>query len=67
MMVDALGGGGPGFIGLRKQREPLDQTDLRNSVDATLGIGGGTFWKLTPRAHCHGLANMVVGSAGPTW
>jgi hypothetical protein len=24
----------------------LDQTNLRNSVDAILGGGGGTFWKL---------------------
>jgi hypothetical protein len=30
------------------QREPLDQTDL-NGVDAILGGGGGSFWKLTGR------------------
>jgi hypothetical protein len=31
------------YIAQRVQHEPLDQTDLRNGVDATLGDGGGTF------------------------
>jgi hypothetical protein len=34
------------YIALSVQHEPLDQTDLNNSVDAILGGGGGTFWKL---------------------
>jgi hypothetical protein len=31
------------YIGQSVQREPLDQTDLRNGVDAILEGGGGTF------------------------
>jgi hypothetical protein len=34
---------GSGYIALGEQREPLDQTDLRNDVDAILEIGGGIF------------------------
>jgi hypothetical protein len=34
------------YIGQSLQREPLDKTNLRNGVDAFLGDGGGTFWKL---------------------
>jgi hypothetical protein len=37
----------PVFIALGVQHEPLDQTDLRDSVDATLKGDGGSFWKLT--------------------
>jgi hypothetical protein len=37
------------FIALGVQREPLDQTDLKNDVDAILGGGGGSFWKRTTR------------------
>jgi hypothetical protein len=37
-MTNALGRGvGVSYIAQRVQREPLDQTDLRNGVDATLG------------------------------
>jgi hypothetical protein len=43
-MTYAIGRGlGSPYIAQRVQRKPLDQTDLRNSVDATLGGGGGTF------------------------
>jgi hypothetical protein len=31
------------YIAQKVQREPLDQTDLKNGVDATLGGGRGTF------------------------
>ena len=34
---------GHGYIALGEQREPLDQTDLRDGIDATLRIDGGTF------------------------
>jgi hypothetical protein len=37
------GGQGPAYIGRSLQRDPLDQPDLRNGVDATLRGGGGTF------------------------
>jgi hypothetical protein len=33
----------PVFIALGVQREPLDQTDLKDGVDAILGGGGGSF------------------------
>jgi hypothetical protein len=31
------------YIGKSIHREPSDQTDLRNGIDAILGGGGGTF------------------------
>jgi hypothetical protein len=34
---------GPGYISLGVEREPLDQTDLKNGVDAIIGGGGGSF------------------------
>jgi hypothetical protein len=33
------------YIGQSIHHEPLDETDLRNGVDAILEGGGGTFWK----------------------
>jgi hypothetical protein len=39
------------YIALGLEREPLNQMDLRNGVDATLGGGGGTFWKPKARGH----------------
>jgi hypothetical protein len=41
--LDALGGLRSAYIALGVEREPLDQTDLRNGVNETLGGGGGTF------------------------
>jgi hypothetical protein len=38
-----LQGAEPGYIALRVEREPLDQTDLKNDIDAILGDGGGSF------------------------
>jgi hypothetical protein len=55
------------FIALGVQHERLDQTDLRNDVDATLGGSGGTFWKLLISGPHRELSGMVVGLAGPTW
>jgi hypothetical protein len=68
-MADAdvsLGGSRPGYIALGVQREPLDQTDLKDGVDATLGGDGGSFWKLTGRGHCQGLGGTMVGPVDPT-
>jgi hypothetical protein len=56
-----------GHIALEVQREPLDQTDLKDDVDATLGDGGGSFWKLTDRGHHGRPGGTMVGSADPTW
>jgi hypothetical protein len=37
------GGSGSGYIALGVQHEPLDQTNLKDGVDATLGGDGGSF------------------------
>jgi hypothetical protein len=69
-MVDvdvSPGGSGLGYIALGVQREPLDQTDLKDGVDATLGGGGGSFWKLTGRGHCQGPGGTMVGPVSLTW
>jgi hypothetical protein len=42
----------------------LDQTDLRNGVDATLGDGGGTFQKTQARGHQGVPTDMGVGGGG---
>jgi hypothetical protein len=53
------------FIGRSSHCEPSDKTDLRNSVDANLGGGGGTFWKLTT-SELHGMpANIGPIPVGP--
>jgi hypothetical protein len=57
----------PVFIALWVQCEPLDQTDLRNGIDAILGGGGGTFWKLLISGPHKGPGDMVVGPIGPTY
>jgi hypothetical protein len=56
----------PVFIALGLQREPLDQTDLKNGIDAILGGDGGTSWKLLMSEPRRGPGGMVVGLAGPT-
>jgi hypothetical protein len=33
----------PGYIALRVEHEPLDETDLKNGADAIIGGGGGSF------------------------
>jgi hypothetical protein len=48
------------------QREPLDQTDLKDDVDAILEGGGGTFWKLLTNGPHRGPSGMVVGPGGST-
>jgi hypothetical protein len=62
-----LGGLGFVYIAQRVQREPLDQTDLKNGVDAILEGGGGSFWKLSTSGPHRGLGGMVVGLASPTY
>jgi hypothetical protein len=46
------GGLGSVYIAQGVQREPLDQTDLKDGVDAILGGGGGSFLKRTGRGTC---------------
>jgi hypothetical protein len=60
-------GAEPGYIALRVEREPLDQTDLKNDIDVILEGGGGIFWKLTGRGHHGRPGNTMVGPADPTW
>jgi hypothetical protein len=60
-------GAGPGYIALRVKREPFDQTNLKNNVDAILGGGGGSFGKLTGRGPHSRPGGTMVGLAGPTW
>jgi hypothetical protein len=61
------GGLGSPYIAQRVQCEPMDQTDLRNDMDATLEGGGGTFQKMEARGHQGVPAGMEVGLVGPTW
>jgi hypothetical protein len=56
-------GAEPSYIALRVELEPLDQTNLKNSVDAILEGGGRSFWKLTSRGH-HGRLARHHGGAG---
>jgi hypothetical protein len=39
----SLEGAGPDYTALGLQREPLDQIDLKDGVDAILRGGGGSF------------------------
>jgi hypothetical protein len=54
----------PIFIALGVQREPLDQTDLRNGVDAILGGDGGTFYKRADRWGNKGPSGLPIGLGG---
>jgi hypothetical protein len=65
-MSRSLQRAGPSYIALGVEREPLDQTNLKNGVDAILGGGRGSFWKLIGRGHCGGPGGTMVGPAGPT-
>jgi hypothetical protein len=56
----------PVYIARGVQHEPLDQTDLRNGVNAILGGGVGTFYKLPTSGPHRGPGGMVVGLASPT-
>jgi hypothetical protein len=55
------------YIGWSVHREPSDQTDLRNGIDAILEGGGGTFWKQADSGAHRGPGGTMVGLAGPTW
>jgi hypothetical protein len=45
--------------------EPLDQTDLKDGVDAILGGGERSFWKLIGRDHHGRPGGMEVHLAAP--
>jgi hypothetical protein len=58
-------GAGSVYITLRVQPELLDQTDLKNGVDATLGGDGGTFWKRADSGAHRGLGGIWWGRSAP--
>jgi hypothetical protein len=66
-MLMSLQGAELGYIALRVEREPSDQTDLKDSLDAILGGGRESFWKLIGRDHCGGPGGTMVGPTSPTW
>jgi hypothetical protein len=49
------------FIALGVQHEPLDQTDLKDGVDAILGGDGESFWKRTTRWGHRGPSGVPKG------
>jgi hypothetical protein len=55
----------PAYIALRVKREPLDQTNLRNGVDATLGGGVGIFWNRDDSGAHRGPGGTMVGRPAP--
>jgi hypothetical protein len=61
--------GGLGLVYLAQgvQHEPLDQTNLKDGVDAILGGGGGIFQKILMKGAHRGLGGTMVGPASPTW
>jgi hypothetical protein len=66
-MSYASGGLGSSYIAQRVQREPLDQTNLKNGIDAVYGGSGGTFQKLPGGAHHQGSGGTWVEPSSPTW
>jgi hypothetical protein len=54
------------YIAQGVEHEPLDQTDLKDDVDAILGGGGGIFLKMLTREAHRGLCDTMVGPAIPT-
>jgi hypothetical protein len=62
-----LRGLGSIYIAQSVQREPLDQTNLKDGVDAILGGGGGMFQKMLTRGAHRGPSGTMVGLIGPTW
>jgi hypothetical protein len=55
----------PIFIALGVQREPLDQTNLKDGIDAILRGGGGSFWKRTARWGHRGPGGLLQWPLSP--
>ena len=66
MTSDAWGRQGQDYIALRVQREPLDQTDLRNGLDASSKVVENRHRKLADRWAHGGPGGLTVGPGGPT-
>ena len=54
------------YIALRVQREPLDQTDLSNGLDASSKAVGNRHRKLVDRWAHQGPGGLTVGLGIPT-
>jgi hypothetical protein len=54
-------------MGRSVHREPSDQTDLRNDIDAILEDGEGTLRKRADSGAHKGPGGTMVGPAGPIW
>jgi hypothetical protein len=59
------GGLGSAYIAQGVQHEPLNQTDLKDDMDATLGGGGGIFWKMPVCGAHRGPGGMHLGQPAP--
>jgi hypothetical protein len=55
------------YIAQRVEREPSDQTNLKDGVDAIRGGGGGTLQKRADSGVRRGPGSTMVGPVGPTW
>jgi hypothetical protein len=62
-----LGGLGSIYIAQGVQHEPLDQTNLKDDIDAILGGGGVIFLKMLMREAHRGPCGTMVWPAGPTY
>ena len=60
-------GAGAGYIGRSVQHEPLDQTDLKDGVDASYEVVGNRHMKEADRWVPQGPGGLLVGLGGPTW
>ena len=67
MTSDAWGRQGLDYIALRVQREPLDQTDLSNDLDAILKAVENRHSKVADRWGPLGLGGTTYRPADPTW
>jgi hypothetical protein len=58
---------GSAYVAHGVQNGSLHQTNLKDSMDATLEGRGGIFWKMPVHGARRGPGNMHVGPASPTW
>ena len=55
------------YIALRVQREPLDQTDLKDGVDASYEVVENRHYDVEADNGPEGPGSLQVGPASPTW
>ena len=66
MTSDSWGRQGLDYISLRVQREPLDQIDLSNGLDASSKVVGDRYMKLANRWTQEGPSGPTYRSGTPT-